>query len=143
MTAFTLAVSVDRPYAETVDRVREALAEQGFGVLTEIDLSRTLAEKLGVEVDRQVVLGACRPQLAHAALLVDPSIAAVLPCNVVVRELDAGTTCVEAFDPAAMMALADNPALDTVAAEARDRISAALATLDRSDRSADVTTRRP
>jgi uncharacterized protein (DUF302 family) len=140
MTAFTLAVSVDRPYAETVDRVREALAEQGFGVLTEIDLARTLAEKLGVEVDRQVVLGACRPQLAHAALQVDPSIAAVLPCNVVVREVDAETTLVEAFDPAAMMALADNPALDTVAAEARDRISAALATLDRS---ADVTTRRP
>jgi uncharacterized protein (DUF302 family) len=142
MADFTLSVSVGRPYADTVDRVREALAEQGFGVLTEIDLARTLAEKLGVEVDRQVVLGACRPQLAHAALQADPSIAAVLPCNVVVRELDAGTTLVEAFDPAAMMALAHNPALDPVAAEARDRIGAALATLDRSDRPADAT-RRP
>jgi uncharacterized protein (DUF302 family) len=143
MTGFTLAVSVDGPYAETVDRTREALAEQGFGVLTEIDLARTLADKLGVEVDRQVVLGACRPQLAYAALQAEPSIAAVLPCNVVVREVDEGTTLVQAFDPAAMMALADNPALDSVAAEARDRISAALATLARSDRAADATSRRP
>ena len=118
MTGFTLTTTVDRSYAETVDLVRAALAEQGFGVLTEIDLARTLADKLGVEVAPQVILGACRPQLAHAALQADPSIAAVLPCNVVVRTVDDTTTVVEAFDPAAMMGLADNPALEPVAAEA-------------------------
>jgi uncharacterized protein (DUF302 family) len=133
--SFTLTTTVGSPYADTVDLVRAALAEQGFGVLTEIDLARTLADKLGVEVPPQVILGACRPQLAHAALQADPAIAAVLPCNVVVRAVDDTTTVVEAFDPAAMMGLADNAALEPVAAEARERISAALDSLDRSDRS--------
>jgi uncharacterized protein (DUF302 family) len=142
MSGFTLTTTVDSPYAETVDLVRAALAEQGFGVLTEIDLARTLADKLGVEVAPQVVLGACRPQLAYAALQAEAAIAAVLPCNVVVRSIDDTTTLVEAFDPAAMMGLADNPALEPVAAEARERITAALDSLDRSDRSADPLARR-
>ena len=140
--SFTLTTTVERPYADTVDLVRAALAEQGFGVLTEIDLARTLADKLGVEVGPQVILGACRPQLAHAALQAEASIAAVLPCNVVVRAVDDTTTLVEAFDPAAMMGLADNPALEPVAAEARERITAALDSLDRSDRSAEPIARR-
>ena len=140
--SFTLTATVERPYADTVDLVRAALAEQGFGVLTDIDLARTLADKLGVEVGPQVILGACRPQLAHAALQAEASIAAVLPCNVVVRAVDDTTTLVEAFDPAAMMGLADNPALEPVAAEARERITAALDSLDRSDRSAEPIARR-
>ena len=130
---FTLTRTLATPYAETVAEVKQALADQGFGVLTEIDLAVTLKEKIGVEVAPQVILGACRPQLAHEALLVDPSIAAVLPCNVVVRSLDEDTTLVEAFDPDAMMGLAGaneaGSALATVAADARQRLDAMLAAL--------------
>jgi uncharacterized protein (DUF302 family) len=133
MTGFTLATTLARPYDEAVEAVRAALGEQGFGILTEIDLKATLKQKLDVDVAPQVILGACRPALAHAALNVDPSIAAVLPCNVVVRALDDTTTIVEAFDPDAMMGLADNDALHTVAADAKERLIAALAALSDSE----------
>lgn len=126
--SYTLNATLERGYDQTVADVKEALAAQGFGVLTEIDLRATLAAKLGVEVAPQVILGACRPQLAHRALEVDPSVAAVLPCNVVVRSLDEHTTVVEAFDPDAMMALAGE-GLTAVATEARERLTAALASL--------------
>jgi uncharacterized protein (DUF302 family) len=124
--SYTLSASLARPYAETVAAVRSALADQGFGVLTEIDLAATLKAKLGVDLTPQVILGACRPVLAHAALLEDPSIATVLPCNVVVRSLDDSTTVVEAFDPAAMTELAGE-ALRLVATDARQRLLAVLA----------------
>jgi len=83
-----------------------------------------------VEATRAALLGACRPALAYEALSVDPSIAAVLPCNVVVRALDEATTLVEAFDPDAMMGLADNDALHAVAADAKERLTAALGALN-------------
>jgi uncharacterized protein (DUF302 family) len=130
---YTLAATVARPYDRVVTDVREALAEQGFGVLTEIDLAATLKAKLDVEVAPHVILGACRPQLAHRALQIDPSIGAVLPCNVTVRAVDEDTCVVEAFDPDAMMGLAGDTAgasgLHEVAADARARLTAALATL--------------
>ncbi len=129
MTSFTLTTTLAQPYDEAVEAVRSALGDQGFGILTEIDLKATLKEKLGVDVEPQVILGACRPALAHEALGIDPSIAAVLPCNVVVRAVDESTTIVEAFDPDAMMGLADNDALDGVAADAQQRLTAALAAL--------------
>lgn len=125
---YTLSTTLDRPYAESVAAVRTALADQGFGVLTEIDLKATMKAKLDIDVAPQVILGACRPQLAHQALLKDPSIAAVLPCNVVVRSLDDHTTIVEAFDPDAMMGLAGD-ALRDVATDARARLTAALTAL--------------
>lgn len=130
MAGFTLSTTLARPYAEAVDAVRGALADQGFGILTEIDLKATLKTKLDVDVEPQIILGACRPALAYEALSVDPSIAAVLPCNVVVRAVDETTTIVEAFDPDAMMGLADNAALHTVATDAKRRLTAALAALD-------------
>lgn len=129
MTGYTLTTTVARPYEAAVTDVRAALADQGFGVLTEIDLRATLAAKLGVEVAPQVILGACRPPLAHRALEIDPSVATMLPCNVVVRAVDEHTTVVEAFDPAAMTALAGDD-LAGVADEARTRLTAALAALD-------------
>ncbi len=133
MTEYTIRTTVQQPYAETVDRVREQLADAGFGVLTEIDLKATLKQKLDVDVAPQVILGACRPDLAHRALEVEPSIAALLPCNVVVRGVDETTTVVEAFDPDAMLALAGadpaGEALGAVAADARERLGAALAAL--------------
>ena len=129
MGGYTIAATVDRPYEETVEAVRSALADQGFGVLSEIDLRATLRKKLDVDVAPQVILGACRPQLAYEALQLDPSIATVLPCNVVVRAIDEKTTVVEAFDPDAMMGLSTNPGLDDVATDARQRLAAMLAAL--------------
>ncbi|GAA1126342.1 DUF302 domain-containing protein [Nocardioides aquiterrae] len=128
MPGYTLSATLDRPYDAAVADVRAALADQGFGVLTEIDIRATLAAKLGVEVAPQVILGACRPPLAHRALEIDPSVATMLPCNVVVRALDDDTTVVEAFDPGAMTALAGEE-LAPVAEEARTLLTAALAAL--------------
>jgi uncharacterized protein (DUF302 family) len=129
VTAYTMVVTLDRPYDETVAAVREQLADQGFGVLTEIDVAATLRAKLGTEVPAQVILGACRPELARRALEAAPSIAALLPCNVVVRDAGSGSTVVEAVDPDAMMRVADEAALRAVATDARERLGAALAAL--------------
>jgi uncharacterized protein (DUF302 family) len=127
MTSYTLGATVALPYDDAVSAVRAALAEQGFGVLTEIDLAATLKAKLGVDVPRQVILGACRPPLAYSALQVDPSVATMLPCNVVVRSVGKETCVVEAFDPAVMTQLA--PGLEQVAREAGVRLTAALTAL--------------
>ena len=140
MAAYTLSATVRRPYDETVEAVREQLSEAGFGVLTEVDLKATLKAKLDVDIAPQIILGACRPELAHRALEADPSIAALLPCNVVVRGVDEHSTVVEAFDPDAMISMAadddtDDAALDAVrliATDARERLSAALAALEES-----------
>ena len=128
MSGYTLTATLERPYDEAVADVRAALADQGFGVLTEIDIRATLAAKLGVDVAPQVILGACRPPLAPRALEIDPSVASMLPCNVVVRAVDDDTTVVEAFDPGAMTALAGEE-LAPVADEARTLLTAALAAL--------------
>lgn len=125
MTAYTMRVETPLSYDDAVARVREALAEQGFGVLTEIDVRATMKSRLDVEVPAQVILGACRPQLAHQALTAAPAIAVLLPCNVVVRD-EAGITVVEAIDPDAMSQLEDRPQIAEVAAEARTRLRAAL-----------------
>lgn len=129
MAEYTLSITTERPYEETVTAVREQLAEAGFGVLTEIDLRATLKTKLDVDVAPQVILGACRPQLAHQALLAEPSIAALLPCNVVVRSVGEMTTVVEAFDPAIMTSFVNDPSdtLRTVSDDARARLVSALA----------------
>lgn len=129
MAGYTITATLDQPYDAAVEAVRAALGEQGFGILTEIDLRATLKAKLDVDVAPQVILGACRPALAYEALTTEPSIAAVLPCNVVVRALDESTSIVEAFDPDAMMGMSDAPGLRTVAADAKQRITAALASL--------------
>jgi uncharacterized protein (DUF302 family) len=125
---YTMSTTVARPYDETVEAVREALAEQGFGILTEIDIKATLKKKLDVDVAPQIILGACRPPLAYQALQADPSIGALLPCNVVVRAQDATTTLVEAVDPDAMMSFSDQrEALTDVACDAKERLQKALA----------------
>lgn len=127
MSSYTLSTTVPLPYDDAVAATRTALADQGFGVLTEIDIAATLKAKLDVDVPRQVILGACRPPLAYAAIQADPSVAAMLPCNVVVRSVDDDTCLVEAFDPAVMAQLV--PGLEQVAAEAGRRLTAALAAL--------------
>jgi uncharacterized protein (DUF302 family) len=126
--SYALSTTVTTPYAQTVDAVKAALGEQGFGVLTEIDLKATLKQKLDVDVPAQVILGACRPPLAYASLTAEPSIGLLLPCNVVVRETDDGTV-VEAVDPQTLVALTDNGDLQPVADEAKERLEKALASL--------------
>ncbi|GAB3201567.1 DUF302 domain-containing protein [Nocardioides hungaricus] len=128
---FTLATVLDAPFPEALKATREALAANGFGIITEIDLAATLKDKLDVDLPPQVILGACRPQLAYQAIQASPAIAAVLPCNVVVRAQGASATVVEAFDPSAMTRIADDAALDAVVADARERLVATLAVLDR------------
>ena len=112
------------PYAEVVPRVRAALAEQGFGILTEIDVRATLHEKLGEEMEDYVILGACNPQLAHRALGVDRSLGLLLPCNVVVRT-DGDATLVQFLDPQIMVAVPEEDGLIIVAEEAGRRLAAA------------------
>ncbi|OII70197.1 DUF302 domain-containing protein [Streptomyces sp. CC77] len=121
-------VHVDDDYATTVDRVREALAAEGFGILTEIDVTATLKAKLDVDVEDYVILGACNPQLAHRALGVDRSVGLLLPCNVVVRR-DGDRTAVQALDPGTMVTLTGLDGLRPVAEEAVRRLDAALASL--------------
>lgn len=123
---YTMAITLDRPYDDVVPLVREALAAHGFGVLTEIDVRATMKAKLDVDVPAQVILGACRPQLAHRALEATPSLGALLPCNVVVRTAHDGSTAVEAIDPEAMARMEDSPVVREVADEARQRLRAAL-----------------
>ncbi len=133
MSSYTIVITLDQAYPEAVDAVRNALGDQGFGILTEIDLQAALKEKLDVDIAPQIILGACRPPLAYEAIQVEPSIATVLPCNVVVRSLDPETTVVEAFDPDAMTGLADNEALHAVATDAKQRLTAAFAALHEED----------
>lgn len=125
---YTLTTTVPTAFDETVAAVRSALADQGFGVLTEIDMAATLRAKLEVEMPPYLVLGACNPPLAHRALQADLSIGALLPCNVVVRA-DGDQTVVEAADPHAMMSVADNSELEAVAEDAAQRLRAALGSL--------------
>jgi uncharacterized protein (DUF302 family) len=127
--SYALTTTVHRSFAETLDAARLSLADQGFGILTEIDIQATLKAKLDVDIPAQVILGACRPPLAHAALQAEPSAGLLLPCNVVIRSLDDETTVVEALDPKVMVSLTHNDALSFVADEAGKRLAAALDTL--------------
>jgi len=122
---FTRRIELDASYDDAIGRVKDALKDQGFGVLTEIDVRQTLKDKLDIDVEPQIILGACNPQLAHRALEIDPRTAALLPCNVVVRT-EAGRTVVEALDPKLIAEIPGNPALTPIAEEAGQRIQAAL-----------------
>ena len=113
------------PFDDTVERTRKALQEQGFGVLTEIDMQATLQAKIGEDIGRYLILGACNPQLAHRAVGVNRQIGLLLPCNVVVRE-DGGDVVVEAMNPALMVEVTEEPELESVAAEATTRLQAAI-----------------
>jgi uncharacterized protein (DUF302 family) len=126
--SYSNAITIDTPFADTVERVRDELEAEGFGVLTEIDMTATMRAKLGEEMEDYVILGACNPPLAHAALRAERSIGLLLPCNVVVRAADAGTT-VEALDPGIMVALSDNPDLKAVADDAAARLRRVLGRL--------------
>ncbi len=112
-------------FDEVVARTRAALADNGFGILTEIDVQATLKNKLDLDMEQYLILGACNPQLAHQALEVERDIGLLLPCNVVVRR-DGDRTVVQALDPQVMVSLPGRPELQPVADEAAKRLSAAL-----------------
>jgi uncharacterized protein (DUF302 family) len=120
---------VQLPYDDAVRRVKIALRQEGFGVLTEIDVRDTLHEKLGVEFRDYVIIGACNPPLAHRALEMDLDVGTLLPCNVVVYA-DGDETVLVAFDPEAGVALSDSAGLASVAQEAKARLQRALGAVD-------------
>ena len=118
--AYTCDRRIENADFEEVDaRLRAALADKGFGVLTEIDVKATLRKKLGVEMDSYRILGACNPRMAHQALGLEPRVGAMLPCNVILRQVP-GAVEISAIDPVASMAAIDNDALKEVAGQVRD-----------------------
>ncbi|MCB0050782.1 MAG: DUF302 domain-containing protein [Caldilinea sp.] len=132
VTATNLGIQVhlDVPYEAAVEQVTAALKEQGFGVLTEIDVKATMKKKLDVDFQKYVILGACNPPLAHRALSAEPAIGLLLPCNVIVYEDEAqGGSVVSLVDPIAMLGFVDNAALAPVAQEARTRLEKVAAAL--------------
>ena len=126
-----LSTFVHTTFADAVARTPQALAEQGFGVLTEIDVKATLKSKLGVEMEDYLILGACNPALAHHALEVDRQIGLLLPCNVVVRTDTSADGCVliEAVNPQMLVDVTGEPQLAGLAAEVSTKLHAALHTL--------------
>lgn len=108
-------------FDDAVSRTRTALQGEGFGVLTEIDVKKTMKAKIGADIDDYLILGACNPQMAHRALELEPRVGAMLPCNVIVRSVD-GAVEVSAVDPVASMAAIDNAELKQVAGTVRDRL---------------------
>ncbi|BCN65073.1 ABC transporter [Prescottella equi] len=122
-----ISTRLNTEFDDAIAKTRAALQEQGFGVLTEIDMQATLKAKIGAEMERYVILGACNPQLAHRAVGVDRQIGLLLPCNVVVRsDGDGDGVIVEAMNPALMVAVTEEPGLEEVAAEATTRLEAAI-----------------
>jgi uncharacterized protein (DUF302 family) len=112
---------VELPFKTALQRARDSLKSQGFGVLCEIDIREKLKEKLGVDFPNYIILGACNPPLAHRALQQEMNIGLLLPCNVVVYEKD-GKTCVAAVDAARMLSIVGNPALETTAGQVNEKL---------------------
>ncbi|HLA15599.1 MAG TPA: DUF302 domain-containing protein [Candidatus Limnocylindrales bacterium] len=126
MSSYTFAAAVPEPIEQVRASVETALKDEGFGVLTEIDVAATLRTKLGLDRAPYLILGACNPVLAHRALEVDPSIGRLLPGNVVLRESDDSGTIVEILDPSAALGIAGSPGIAPIATEAADRLQRVL-----------------
>lgn len=124
MPSYSFSRELHGDFAEIIDRVTAALAAEGFGVLTTIDVQGTFLEKLGLEREPYMILGACNPGLAAQAIAAEPGIGALLPCNVVVRAHNGGVI-VDFMDPQAVLELVDRPEIATVAAEVRTRLGRA------------------
>lgn len=132
--SYAHTITLEAPFEEAERRIRAALAEQGFGILSAIDVKATFAAKLGQghadALGDYLILGACNPQLAERALDLDPDLGTLLPCNVVVRRPpDATATVVQAIDPQTMVTLSQSPGIQGVASEADRRLQSALASL--------------
>ena len=127
MSQYAFGKPVQMEFPAAVEKVTQALAAEGFGVLTEIDVAATMKKKLGLDMPPYRILGACNPQFAHRALAAEPQIGALLPCNVVVRQDAGGATRVEIMDPNAVLKLVERPEIGAIAAEVRARLERVLA----------------
>ena len=117
---------VDYSYDEAIQKVTDELKEEGFGVLTEIDVKDTLKNKIDVDFRKYKILGACNPSFAHKAILAEPNIGTLLPCNVVVQEDDDGKTDISMFNPKESMKTVDNEELQSIAEEITNRLNRVL-----------------
>ena len=129
MAQYTIRYTVDGEFDETVDAAIDALADEGFGILCDIDVQATLKEKLDEDFRQYRILGACNPPLAHEALAEEIELGALLPCNVIVYARDDGTVGVSAVDPGVMLSVTENPDLDPMADEVSERLANAIETL--------------
>ncbi len=125
-TSYELTVRLNAPFDTCRGLIVDALREEGFGVLTEIDVQTLMREKIGTHMPRYVILGACNPQLAHSALMEDHDIGLLLPCNVVVREDQYGGCVVSIADPVVLARVSNSPALQAISATAREKLAHAL-----------------
>lgn len=124
--SYTISRTItDSDFSSVEERIRAALAERGFGVLTEIDVKATLKKKIDVEIEPYTILGACNPSMAHKAILMEPQVGAMLPCNVILRQVDHGIE-ISAIDPVASMQAIDNDELHAVAGQVRDMLAEAV-----------------
>jgi len=130
MSKYAFGKTVNLSFEQATEAVTQALAKEGFGVLTEIDVAATLKKKLGLERSPYKILGACNPQFAARALEMEPQIGALLPCNVVVRQGADGKTVVEFMDPNAVLGLVGRPEVAPIAAEVRARLVRVMQALD-------------
>jgi uncharacterized protein (DUF302 family) len=126
--AYAIGTTLAAPYEELVPRVKQALKDEGFGVLSEIDVQGALKEKLGIERGRYLIIGACNPRLAQKALEAEPDLGVFLPCNVIVYEAADGTH-VSAIDPLSMLGQIANPVLDQIADEVKQRFTRVIVAL--------------
>ena len=125
--SYVISRTVDGSFESVVERVENELAEEGFGVLCDIDVSATLKKKLGIEDFRDYrILGACNPPLAHEAMTEEVDLGALLPCNVIVYENDDGEILVSAIDPETMLSVVDNENLDSIAEDVKERLTSVL-----------------
>ncbi|WP_435102606.1 DUF302 domain-containing protein [Halarchaeum sp. P4] len=130
--SYTLDKQVAGSFNDVVAQTEEALAEEGFGVLCDIDVEATFAKKLDVDFRKYRILGACNPPLAHEGIEAELGLGALLPCNVIVYETDDGDVAVRAVDPEVLLDAVDNPELDEIAAEVRERFERVLDSLPES-----------
>ena len=124
-SGYSLSATTELSFPDAVARARDELAQQGFGVLCEIDVQATLEQKLGVEGEPYLILGACNPSLAHRALEAEPELGVLLPCNVIVYE-QRGETHIAAIDAEQMLSIVGNDALAQIASEVRQRLAAVV-----------------
>ncbi len=119
---YGFSIEISERFKEVLERTTHALEQEGFGILTIIDVQATLRHKLGVDISPYQILGACNPKLAHQALSADPEIGLLLPCNVVVREIRPECTRVSFMDPEAVLGLTENPTIPALAQNVRERL---------------------